>query len=308
MKRVLTAAALVPVVLLILFKAPNWFYSGFIGVFAVLAAHEYFGIALHYQEKLHVYVTEVAIGLYFLGHCLNRVPAFGVQSFGSRFEILTYDLTSVRVFPLVLLVLGMFLWEMKNVLGAAAYSYFGFLYVAYTLGALSLIGHHKNGRIEVLVLLIVVWSGDIFAYYIGRAFGRHKLAETISPKKTWEGTIASAVGAMVISVLLLRYIHPIGNALVSLHLMPSASVVYRDALLYPPSWMFAASFGLLVNIAAQLGDLVESAMKRGAGVKDSGALLPGHGGILDRIDALLLAAPVLWFFDEPLLSALIHQP
>src|SRR5262249_20345852 len=158
-------------------------YSGFIGLIAVLAAHEYFGIAIHYQEKLHVYVVEVAIGIYFLGHCLHRVSAFGLDHFGNQFETWSYDMTNVRVFPLILLVLGMFLWEMKDVLGAAALSYFGFIYIAYTLGSLSLIGHHTNGRILIFVFLVVVWSGDIFAYYVGRAIGKHKLAESISPKK-----------------------------------------------------------------------------------------------------------------------------
>jgi len=163
MKRVLTAVALIPVVLLILFKAPNWFYSGFIGLIAVLAAHEYFGIAIHYQEKLHAYVIEVAIGLYFLGQSLYGVNAFGINHFGDRFEHWTYDATGIRVLPLVLVILGMFLWQMRDVLPAAAYSYFGFIYLAYTLGEISQVGYFPNGRVIVFVFLIVVWSRDIFA-------------------------------------------------------------------------------------------------------------------------------------------------
>ncbi len=304
MKRVLTAVVLIPVVLLILFKAPDWLYSAFIGVIAVLAAHEYFSIAGCYQEKLHAYVIEVAIGLYFLGHCLHDVSAFGVANFGDQFEHWIFDATSVRVLPLVLIVLGMFLWRMRDVLPAAAFSYFGFIYLAYTLGAISVVGHLTNGRIFVCVFLLVVWSGDIFAYYVGRAFGRHKLAETISPKKTWEGTIASTIGATMVSILLFRYLPEIGNALVHLNSFPSRSVMYADAGVHAVAWWLAAIFGFLVNVAAQLGDLAESALKRGAGVKDSGSLLPGHGGILDRIDAMLFAAPVLWFFDLVILKAI----
>ncbi len=304
MKRVLTAVVLVPVVLLVLFKAPDWLYSGFIGLIAVLAVHEYFSIASHYQEKLHAYVIEVAIGLYFFGHCLHDVSAFGVTNFGDQFERWVFDATSVRVLPLLLLVLGMFLWQMRETLPAAAFSYFGFIYLAYPLGGISIVGHLANGRILVCVFLLVVWSGDIFAYYAGRAFGKHKLAETISPKKTWEGAIASSIGAMAVSILLFRYLHEIGNVLVHLNSFPSRSVMYTDAGVHSADWWLAAIFGLLVNVAAQLGDLAESALKRGAGVKDSGNLLPGHGGILDRIDAMLFAAPVFWFFDLVILKAI----
>ena len=100
MKRVLTAAVLVPVVLLILFKAPNSLYSGFIGLIAVLAVHEYFGIAFRYQQKLHAYVIEVAIGLYFLGQCLYGINAFGVENFGRAFDRWATGATGVRVLPL----------------------------------------------------------------------------------------------------------------------------------------------------------------------------------------------------------------
>jgi phosphatidate cytidylyltransferase len=202
----------------------------------------------------------------------------------------------------------MFLWQMKDVLPAAAFSYFGFIYVAYTLGVISTIGHFENGRVTVFVFLLVVWSGDIFAYYIGRSFGRHKLAETISPKKTWEGAIASMAGAVLVSVVLFHYVRAIGMALVKLHALPSESLLFTDIRLYAPDWQLAAAFGFVVNIASQLGDLAESAFKRGADVKDSGTLLPGHGGLLDRIDAMLFAAPVLWFFYPSLYMALRHQP
>src|SRR6476646_3483201 len=308
MKRVLTAAVLIPMVLLILFKAPNWLYSAFIGLIAVLAVHEYFGIAFRYQQKLFSYIIEVAIGLYFLGQSLFGINAFGIENFGRAFDRWATDATGVRVLPLVLVALGMFLWPMKDVLPAAAFSYFGFIYVALTLGEVSTIGHFENGRVTVFVFLIVVWSGDIFAYYIGRAFGRHKMAEMISPKKTWEGAIASTAGAVLVSVVLFHYIHSLGTVLVKLHALPSQSILFTDIRLYAPGWQLAAVFGLLVNIAAQLGDLAESAFKRGADIKDSGTLLPGHGGLVDPIDAMLFSAPVLWFFYPALYIALRHQP
>jgi phosphatidate cytidylyltransferase len=133
-----------------------------------------------------------------------------------------------------------------------------------------------------LFLLCAVWAGDIVALYVGRNLGRHKLAPTISPNKTWEGTAGSLAGSLLVTGLLLAL---------------SAQLAQRDifALNFPGTvlhWMLLAT---VVNIAAQVGDLAESGLKRSAGVKDSGTLLPGHGGVLDRIDALLLAAPVLWY-------------
>ncbi len=308
MKRVLTAVVLIPVVLLILFKGPDWLFSGFIGLVALVAAAEYFGIFQNYQKNLHRYVILVAIGLYFLGHAIHGMDAFGIKAFGDTYEEWAFTITGFRVLPLVLLIIGLSFAELRDTFSSAAISYFGFMYLAYTLGAISRIGHSPNGRILVFVFLIVVWSGDTFAYYVGRAIGKHKLAPHISPGKTWEGSIASAVGATIISILLFRYIHEIGNALVSLNALPSRSALYAEVGIFaPPLWM-AATFGLCVNVAAQLGDLVESAFKRGAGVKDSGNLLPGHGGILDRVDALLLAAPVLWYFGISLLKAMNLHP
>jgi phosphatidate cytidylyltransferase len=116
------------------------------------------------------------------------------------------------------------------------------------------------------------WAGDIAALYVGRSIGRHKLAPEVSPAKSWEGSIGSTV----------------------------ASVIY-GALYFPrllPSVPLAEALGLTViaNVAGQLGDLCESAIKRGAGVKDSGNLLPGHGGWLDRVDSTLFTLPVVYLY------------
>jgi CDP-diglyceride synthetase len=103
-----------------------------------------------------------------------------------------------------------------------------------------------------------------------------------------------------------HFIVGIGKSLVFLDAMPSHSVMYADAGTSAPPIYLAMLFGICVNVAAQIGDLMESALKRGAGVKDSGTLLPGHGGVLDRIDAMLIAAPVLWFFWPLLYNAVNH--
>jgi phosphatidate cytidylyltransferase len=135
----------------------------------------------------------------------------------------------------------------------------------------------------VLLLLAVVWLGDTAAYYAGRRFGRHRLAPRVSPKKSWEGVAASLATAL-------------------------AAAAAWGALRLGEATPALLALGAAANVAGQVGDLVESMLKRGAGVKDSGTVLPGHGGVLDRVDALLFAAPVLlagvlWLGPERLVPA-----
>ena len=149
------------------------------------------------------------------------------------------------------------------------------------------------GAFFLLYLLLVVWAGDIFAYFVGKSIGRHLMATRISPKKTWEGAVASLVASVAVGVLLFRYAMPLSSAM-----LRSGLIERKDGMfgLEQPALGPIVLLTIALNIAAQLGDLVESLIKRGAGVKDSGAILPGHGGMLDRIDALLFAAPVLWYY------------
>jgi len=140
---------------------------------------------------------------------------------------------------------------------------------------------------------LLVWAGDIFAYLVGRSLGRHLMSPRISPKKTWEGALASLLACLVVGMLLYSYALPISSALLNMHLIERRDGFF--ALQKPPLWP-ALLLSAAINVAAQLGDLVESLIKRGARVKDSGTILPGHGGMLDRIDALLFAAPVLWYY------------
>jgi phosphatidate cytidylyltransferase len=183
---------------------------------------------------------------------------------------------------LFLFVLCSFLSPVNRVLADAAFSVFGLIYIGLSMSTLYLLSSEDNGPSLLLFLVLVVWAGDIAALYIGRAFGRWKLAPNLSPNKTWEGSFASVAGSVLITIGLIY---------------ASRALTARDidTLSYPGNQGVWIGLAVLVNVAAQVGDLVESAIKRGAGVKDSGHLLPGHGGMLDRIDALLLAAPVLWY-------------
>src|SRR5208283_432440 len=125
------------------------------------------------------------------------------------------------------------------------------------------------------------------------SLGRHRMSPRISPNKTWEGAVASIVASMIVGTLWMQHAHGISSAFLRMGLIDR-----RDGMwgLQQPQLLPIILLSAAVNLAAQLGDLVESLIKRGAGVKDSGTILPGHGGMLDRIDALLFAAPVLWYY------------
>lgn len=126
-----------------------------------------------------------------------------------------------------------------------------------------------DGFIVTLFVLACTWASDSAAYFVGLSVGRHKLLPAVSPKKTWEGAVGGLAGGTVIGILLARFI---------------GVTVGIGALL-----------GLLISAAGQLGDLAASSLKREAGIKDTGKLLPGHGGIIDRFDSLLFAGPVVYY-------------
>jgi phosphatidate cytidylyltransferase len=195
----------------------------------------------------------------------------------------------VVVLSLALLVYCTFFRPVDMMLADASTSIFCFLYIGTTLITLPSLREEANGPSLVAFLLCAVWAGDMAALYVGRAWGRHKMAPSLSPNKTWEGALGSIAGSLLVTGALLGLAHL---------LMAQWN---RAWLSYPEDLWYWLGMAVIINIAAQVGDLAESALKRSAGVKDSGSLLPGHGGVLDRIDALLLAAPVLWY------AQVIHQ-
>jgi phosphatidate cytidylyltransferase len=266
MKRILTALVLIPLVLLLVFKGPFWLIILIAGAFAELALWEFLALA----DAVGAKTPRIAAGI--------AVIALFVATF-FRPEILA-PLTGA--IALALLIVCAFRSPLPRVLPDTAYSVFGVLYIGLSLTTLPLLSQQENGPSLLVFLLFVVWAGDIAALYIGRTWGRRKLAPAISPGKTWEGSIASLLGSLAITGLLLWLA-------IFLQAHDITILSYPGSILH---WLILAA---ILNIAAQVGDLVESAIKRGAGVKDSGSLLPGHGGVLDRIDALLVAGPVLWY-------------
>lgn len=297
MKRVLTALVLVPLVLALLFCAPYWLFAGAVGLVALLAANEFLLLAKGYGIEPFRKITLLFIALYFAGVALKDRP-WQVGILGNL-DVFAYSVV-VRVFPLLLLVLAMARKNLRTAFPGVAASYLAIPYIALTLGALVYTRRFHDGTIWLLYFLLLIWSGDILAYYVGRAFGRHPLAPIISPKKTWEGAVASFAGAVGIGLLLFEYLDPITNGivhfLIQIEVLHSTNLFEESVKVQVPSLFHILLFSALINIAAQAGDLVESMIKRGADTKDSGSLLPGHGGVLDRIDALLLAAPVVWYY------------
>ena len=267
MKRILTAALLILVVVLLIFLGQPWMLTLACALVAELAAYEYLRLANTSGTSIPVWWMIVATALVFL---------FTLPNFHNEAE-----LPALRLMALLLLAWSGFRAPLERVLADAALGLFGLIYVAYPLTLIPMIWKRDDGQALLLFLMVTVWSGDIAALYVGRRWGRHKLTR-LSPNKTWEGTFASIAGSVLA-----------GLAIVLLGVLLATHYSNTTLHIVEPIWQ-SVLLAILLNAAAQLGDLLESAIKRGAGVKDSGTLLPGHGGILDRIDALLLAAPVLW--------------
>ena len=272
MKRVLTALVLIPVVLLLVFLGPwwHWLFTLAVMVVSALATWELMEMAGKVGANPPRIATTVAICLLFLGTALWPDLA----------------MTILGLLSLGLILYCTFAHPVEQMLADATTSLFCLFYTGATLMAIPSLHEQSNGASLVVFLLCVVWAGDITALYVGKSFGRHKLAPRLSPNKSWEGAIGSVAGSVLVTALLLVLAH---------YLLANWDTA---ALSYPEESWFWLLLAVVVNVAAQVGDLAESALKRSAGVKDSGTLLPGHGGMLDRIDALLIAAPVLWYALE----------
>ncbi len=287
MKRVLTALVLIPIVLVLVFLGPRWQWLFTLAVAAVaaLAGWEYMALSRRCGANPPRIATMVAL----------------LALFAVNFEWPDLTPALFGILGLGLLVYCTFFKPVAETIADASASIFCLLYTGLTLIALPSLREQANGPSLVVFLLCVVWVGDTAAYYAGRAWGHHKMAPSLSPGKTWEGSIASVAGSIVIAAVLVSLatvMQESSNSVIVSWLgraFPSAVLSYPDELWY---WVGLAA---IINVAGQVGDLAESALKRSAGVKDSGNLLPGHGGMLDRIDALLLAGPVLWY------AQVIHQ-
>jgi phosphatidate cytidylyltransferase len=247
MKRIATAVVLIPLVIWVVLAAPYWAFAAVLGAVGLLAFHEFDQIAKA-QGIPPAKLPGMAAGLALLfapePFVVAAILALAAMALSLRVRDLATSLTGASAF-----LLGVF----------------------YIFGAWRCaIGLREISPHWLMIALLVSWAGDTAAFYVGRAFGRHKLAPRVSPGKTWEGFAGSVAGGTLAAGIYAHY------------LMPQAPLGGVLAL--------AAA----ANIAGQMGDLCESAFKRGAGIKDSGTMLPGHGGWLDRIDSTLFSIPVVY--------------
>jgi len=272
--RVLTAAILIPVVVALVWWGPPWLLAAIAAVIAILALAEFFTLGDRVGLRaFRKWTMACTAGLFYAQYSAGAVEIRSVS----------FDIALVRrnvgvSLPLDALLL-IFIFgavsiglatrrPLQEVLAAMAVSSAGLLFIALPFSYLVRIELiERFGRELVLFTLVLIWAGDMLAYFVGRFLGRVPMAPVLSPKKTWEGAFANLVASLLVGFLFARWM---GNDVLTMLVIAA-----------------------LANIAGQMGDLIESAYKRGAAVKDSGGLVPGHGGVFDRVDSLILAAPVV---------------
>jgi phosphatidate cytidylyltransferase len=250
MKRILTAVALIPIVVYVVLWANFWAFFAVLVTVAFLCYREFNGVAEAYG-----------------------FGAPGPLGYGAGLLLLAWRQETwllVLGLALILLALAMRGDDLAKSLPRAAVLLAGIVYI-FGCWKCAIPLRDLNPH-WLMYALLVNWVGDMGAYYVGRRWGRHKMAPRVSPHKSWEGAVASVAASLLIAgPYLLRFV-------------PGVAVAQAVALT------------IAANAAGQLGDLTESAMKRGAGLKDSGMILPGHGGFLDRVDSTLFSLPLIYAY------------
>jgi phosphatidate cytidylyltransferase len=261
-KRVITALWGIPlVVVAIWFSLPDYPFPLFTilaGIWGLLAVLEFYRITgVTKFLPLTVFGALATVLFITYPHC----------TFSS---VIPFLLTGIVTLSLVVLV---FLRQRDGIFAAWTWMMGGVLYVGWLLGLLVAL-RLEAGRDWLYLVLFATFGSDTAAYFIGRFFGRHKLAPGISPGKTWEGAIAGVIGGVIVSLLF----------------------TLDTPLLLPISYGRAIFLGVIISVFGQLGDLAESLLKRNTGVKDSGSLMPGHGGLLDRMDSVVFAGAAVYLY------------
>jgi phosphatidate cytidylyltransferase len=273
--RILTAIVLIPAVVALVWWGPALLLAALAAVVALVALSEFFDLAerlgLRAFRKWTMFSTAA---IFYAQYSMSFVETRTFTGGVSLARVISGYPVSIESCLLVFLFGAVALGlaskrPLAEVLPGLAASAAGILLVALPLSYLVRVYEiEPAGRELLLFTLCLIWAGDMLAYFVGRSLGRVKMAPALSPGKTWEGAVANVVASVLVAIPFARW-----TGIDLLTLMAVAATA---------------------NIAGQMGDLIESAYKRGAGVKDSSSLLPGHGGMLDRIDSLILASPAVW--------------
>lgn len=274
--RIVTGVILIAIVVSLLWWGPAWLLAIVAAIVAILALVEFFALG----ERLGLrafkkWTLLCAAGIFYVQYAAGMTETHAVAD-----VLITRNVGGISVALDAILLLFVFgavciglatKRPLQDVLPAISISSAGLLFIALPFSYLVRINEiERIGGALILFTLVLIWAGDTLAYFVGRFVGRVQMAPALSPKKTWEGATANLIGSLLIAWAASRWIE---IDLTTLLVIAAAA-----------------------NIAGQMGDLIESSYKRGAGVKDSGTIVPGHGGVLDRIDSLILAAPVVWAF------------
>jgi phosphatidate cytidylyltransferase len=262
LKRWITALCLSPFIVWLIFMGSRDHFALFVAVVSVVALWEFFGIVLPRTSKIHPNILAA----------FAASPPLIWSVHISRFDI------AAGLMTLIVLLSGMTsIARFKKDPDAgkkAAFQLLGIVYVSLFLSWAVMIRDGQDGVVWIFLLALTVFAGDTGAYYAGTWLGRHRLCPFVSPKKTVEGALGGLAAAVC------------AGSAIKFFFLPSIP------------WGAAILMFVLTGVFGQAGDLFESVLKRAAHIKDSGKILPGHGGILDRIDGILFAAPVVCFFQR----------
>lgn len=256
LNRLLTTIIGLPIVIIVFLLGNEYVIGGIVLIASIICMYEYFNV-----------VKKVCKPIQWVGYISNIIIALAtIFSTQTVIPILIYATPVI----LLLLFLQVICTNMKTSFKDVAYTFLGIMYIPFFLMFIEYIRKLENGKILMGYIFIIAWSTDISAYLIGKNFGKHKFSQ-ISPKKTIEGCIAGIVGATIITLLYTLIVNKFGQ------------MEY--------SYITFAILGMVLSIVSQIGDFIASIIKRFVDTKDYGNLLPGHGGMLDRIDSLLFIAP-----------------
>lgn len=248
---------MLPIIILIVLKGGPILLACLLALISAIGISEFYTMALPARKLELRFAAVTGSALVFIPFAAN--DRFILSGIGILF--ITFSL--------------LFLYRIRTIESAAqeiAFALLAFLYVPFLLMHLVLLRQTPYGVQWLFVIMLIVMTNDSTAYYTGSAFGKHRLYPLVSPKKSIEGAVGGLVGSIC------------GTLLAKFTFFPQLS--YRDAIVT----------ALVVGIVGQAGDLFESMLKRSFGVKDSGTLIPGHGGVLDRLDSILFAAPITYYY------------